>query len=689
MTRGQAARILVIALTGMMTAAAMAQTTQYWDSSTSAGYQHGSGIWSTNSTDANWNGVGGTAPLMGWTNGNNASYSAAAGASTVTVSGVVTAGLMTVDGRVYTLNIPGGAALYTTTNVVIGSADNAVQVSGNPALWNGGGANLTIGTSGTPSDNGNVLRIDGNGAVVTNIGSFWLGWGAQGSKGNTLIVTNGGRLYSGTTVIGLTYSPNNKAVVSGGGALWSLNNKNLSVGGSDTRNTNNVIFIDAQGIPGNAVVTNVATLNIGEGTGAANAGRLIVTNGGRLHCTSIWNIGNGNGAIVSGGGSLLNLGNGTWTVGWGNSGMLSTIDGQGTLGGAVVTNMSGILLGYKGGNLNTFVVTNGGSLFCGTVGVGYDSAFSNKYIISGGPTACVVSNGLITIGMNAYAGSNSMTVANANLSSAGLNVGIYNTNINNTVYAGSGTVWNLLGKDVQVGAAAATNRGNTLMIDKGAVLTNILTLTVYSNNAVSLNGGTLGVKNLTYTNGLGLFSVGDGAQAATLQALGGSLVFTNGLVINPNATLTGYGKIAATTDVYGVLSPGLSFGIVTNGIMTNAGPVILRSGAQTVISIATNTTAGFGWGLEVVQGPLTVNGQIKVVLTGPYRPASSATFLVMTNTTADMLVGSFSESTASVYTNANFSAGKALGTFRIITDTHSVTLSGFKVTGSGTLLLVK
>ena len=837
-------------------AGAWAQTTQYWDGATTAGYQPVSGNWSTSPLDANWNLVGGTNALMAWTNGNHAFFSATGGVSAVTVSGVVTAGLMTVNGGVYNLSILGNASLYTTNIVTISSSNNTIRVagsSGNPALWDCGKSNLLIGNLATGTNN--LLTIDGTGgsAVVTNIGAITLGYGSK------LIVTNGGQLFGGTALHAIGYGThNNVAIVSGGGSLWNANNQIVYLGYAG--GTNNVLLIDGQG--GGAVVTNAppATLSssgnslivtnggklYGKGgsmgvngnnntvlvtgndpanpslwdasgallslsaygktnnviriDGRGQAGgavlrastmnigdpgcwcMLIVTNGGQFYSTgqiamgthntgggdsssntilvtggaapSLWNQGNANllignyagvtanklcidGQGVAGGAVVTNTG--TLAVGYGgnanmlivtNGGRLYSsganyicfvnvssssnkafivgtnvfwngggqplaigglgsnnaclIDGQGVLGGAMITNMGSVTIGNVTGGNNTLLATNGGALFCGNVIVGATTNANNQYVIAGGPVVCAVTNGTIAVGAT-WSMSNQMTVGNANLSSLALTVG-NNSNNNNTVHIGTGTVWNLQGNAVTVGGAAASS-ANSLTIDQGAVMTNITTLAVYANNTLLFSNGTLGVKTLIYSNGL--FTVGDGTRAATLiEAGGNSTAFTNLLTINTKATLTGYGTIAATTDVYGALSPGLTFGTVTNGVLTNAGPVTIHSGAMTIINIATNTTAGFGWGLEVVQGPLNVDGSlINVVFTGPYRPTSGTTFLVMTNTTSDAIAGSFSSGVAQAYTNSSMT--KAVGSFRINKTAHSVTLDSFHPPSSGTFILLR
>jgi hypothetical protein len=56
------------------------------------------------------------------------------------------------------------------------------------------------------------------------------------------------------------------------------------------------------------------------------------------------------------------------------------------------------------------------------------------------------------------------------------------------------------------------------------------------------NGGTLRTKSMTVANGAP-FTIGNGVNPATLELLGGIYSFADGLVISPNATVTGCGTV--------------------------------------------------------------------------------------------------------------------------------------------------
>ena len=93
--------------------------------------------------------------------------------------------------------------------------------------------------------------------------------------------------------------------------------------------------------------------------------------------------------------------------------------------------------------------------------------------------------------------------------------------------------------------AAGTNRVNlangSLTMNGGTFTTDTILVT----NAAGLftfNNGRVRAKSMTISNGLS-FTVGDGVNPATLELRGGIYTFADGLVISPNATVTGCGTI--------------------------------------------------------------------------------------------------------------------------------------------------
>lgn len=122
---------------------------------------------------------------------------------------------------------------------------------------------------------------------------------------------------------------------------------------------------------------------------------------------------------------------------------------------------------------------------------------------------------------------------------------------------GSVTVTNATGTAfTKISSGSATLTGGTLTTD--------ILLINDTNAAFAFNDGTIRAKSMTVANGQP-FTVGDGVNPAVLELQGGTFNFANGLVISPNATVTGCGMIIGT--------------VINNGTYNNpcSGPVITIS----------------------------------------------------------------------------------------------------------------
>ena len=253
----------------------------------------------------------------------------------------------------------------------------------------------------------------------------------------------------------------------------------------------------------------------------------------------------------------------------------------------------------------------------------------------------------------------------------------------------AGSYWSMGNQAVTIGNtnALGLSTNNYLVITQDGIMENVGSLVIYSNNQAYLNGGTLGLVNAGVSNGLP-FLAGDGTQTATLKAQGGTLNFPSGLVITNNANLTGTGIIAATTTVYGTVSPGLVIGVITN-----SGDLILKASATTKIEIATNSTAGAGWDLlTVTNGTLNLGGNLNVVLSGGFTPLNAQSFVVMTNLgplSVSDPGSAFGSQQAAVYTNASLS-GTPAGRFKVAVGTKGVTLYSYSLwQPSGSMIIIR
>jgi T5SS/PEP-CTERM-associated repeat protein len=165
--------------------------------------------------------------------------------------------------------------------------------------------------------------------------------------------------------------------------------------------------------------------------------------------------------------------------------------------------------------------------------------------------------------------SSDLVVGTSTLSTGQVIVAGGNLNIANSTNAGSLTVAN---------GTFTLNQGD-VTIDK-LVLTN-------STGQFAFNGGMLQAKSITAANGAP-FVVGDGVNTATLQLQGGTYSFAGGLVVAPNASVTGCGTIIGSITNLGALA-------------TNCGPFITITAinkADTSVTVSFTTTTGANHVLE-------------------------------------------------------------------------------------------
>jgi T5SS/PEP-CTERM-associated repeat protein len=423
------------------------------------------------------------------------------------------------------------------------SSNNSVLVTDPGSVWNNSGNSysLSINRSGNSlviSNGGRVSSttatvygsrsIDSSNNVwIIGTGSVWsnLGWLSFGGGGNRLVIADGGKLVSNGGTVGSNSCDSNNVLVTGSGSVWS-NSGDFCLGFVYSYGNRLVISNGGQ------VFNNTGTVVSGAG-GLLCPNSVLVSDPGSVWSNAaalyIWDslaISNGakvaadNGYVgasvhVTGSGSVWNS---ATNLSVGNDGSQSSlvIDH-----GAWVTDRAG----YVGTNhsLASALVTDSGSVWSntGTLTIGYWSAYDSLTISNGGQ----VVNSTSYVGYNSN--SNSVLVADAAVWQNGvLHVG--ESGVSNLVDVAGGTVF---ATNLVVGAASPTC-GNWLQLDSGSVyVTNGTGDAVLEvrNGTLILNGGTLQVDILVMTNDCGLF-----------VPQGGSLHYSQ-LVLDPNLSALGDG----------------------------------------------------------------------------------------------------------------------------------------------------
>lgn len=570
---------LAIGLAALGAAPATGQTF-YWDTSTSAGYQHGDGAWSDNLWSSN------ATTLEAWADGGAAKFSAtAAGSSTIMLDGMgVTCSGLDAGGANYTLIVTNGGRITSTTGNFIwgyGSATNRLMVLGGPGVT----------------------------SRISHVGTFWVG-------------------YAGNT---------------------------------------HELIVDGLGVSGTAFVTNNGQFLIGYTSASSRSSRVTVRRGGRLAVT---------------GGNLI--------VGRSGDEQQLLVEDGGFISG------SPLYLGNSGGHSNRLVVT-GSNTVVDQVTILYvandTNLKGNRLLIADG---AVVANVAFRIGNNGCM-DNTLSVTNGgrlHTTSNPVNIGYLGATGNMALVTGNQSLWDLGGNALEIGDVGQSASGNVVVITDGGCLTNASVVTVVSNNALRLLGGSLIAGRIVATGEVAL-AVGDGVQSAALiltnKALASASSVAPGLRVENHGVLAGSatlspGPSGVVVAAGGVLAPGIG-GV---GTITNIGDLTLEPDSALHFEIATNTAPGTGWDfLAVTNGALALGGTLKPVLKAGFVPLATDRFLLMTNRGPGSVSGTFDDAghgqTVLAYDEAG---GKPSGSFTLEVGAQAVALTGFRVRQQNGVLII-
>ena len=215
------------------------------------------------------------------------------------------------------------------------------------------------------------------------------------------------------------------------------------------------------------------------------------------------------------------------------------------------------------GGIGDFTVSSGNvrakELFIGKSEDGTNTP-SGSAIFSGGVTVvssnCVIGASLISTGAVSVAGGS-----------------VYITNATGT-------------------ASLAVNQG-TITLTAGILQVDTLTMATNTGQFV-FNSGNLRTRSMSVANG-DPFVVGDGVNAATLELQGGTFSFADGLVISPNATVTGCGTIIGPITNNGVYSNSCGVKVTIKNITKVANTATIYfstiAGSNHVVEYKTNLLA--------------------------------------------------------------------------------------------------
>lgn len=558
------------------------------------------------------------------------------GVTTNLTSGVI----IGTNGAFTLLVVTDGATVTNSSgNTVIGNnasaQSNRVTVTGAGSIWNNGGNNFNIGLNGSASEldilNGglvtdasgsigqtsvssnNFVLVSGAGSMWTNSSSLIVGY--SGSR-NTLVVTNGGKVFSGDGVsyIGESISASSNAVlITGSGSSWNCDNYlylGYISGGHDQFLINNGGAFIISGMFDIGVYTSsnlfmvadagsllqCSTFRIGY---SSTGNQCIVSNGATLSVLLGFNPavveGTFTTATITGPGSLFTN---SYDFDFGQASNVLSITGGGTLvdnngyvqGGAGKPNTV-IVAGANSlwNNRSDFhvadagtqlLITNGGTMADNYGYFGDNAGNNNCYALVSGSGSVWTNRYDLYVGNNGA--SNQLVVTDSGkVAAQNLYLGGNTSSTNNTVTMNGG---NLIITGSFVSASTIYGLRGTLTLNSGLVKCDALSFNNGISSKLVFNGGTLQVNRTTVNNGNTLV-VGDGTDAATFQMLNsGTHTFSGGLVVSSNALFTGAGSVNGNVFIGsgGTFVPG-----TTNiWFITMNNRLVLSNGCTTVLGLS-------------------------------------------------------------------------------------------------------
>jgi len=157
-------------------------------------------------------------------------------------------------------------------------------------------------------------------------------------------------------------------------------------------------------------------------------------------------------------------------------------------------------------------------------------------------------------------------------------------------------------------------RRGTFNFIGGTVTTEALVVTNVTQGVFQFSGGWLATEASTVAAG-GVFTVGDGVNAATYHLLGGAHSFNDGIRIRNNATLSGCGTVngVVVVDAGGTLLADCGGTLTFTGIVTNNGSMRAINGSvlETYSTLVNNGIIDFINGGTNFHGAFINNGTVR------------------------------------------------------------------------------
>ena len=380
---------------------------------------------------------------------------------------------------------------YTPGEYCLGSYTALVSsTTAQGGIWNmAGGVFQPFGQGNAGASNSSL--IISSPLVLTNMGTCRIGYGYSSyhAAGNSLVVSNGAQLFSGSTFyLGYTAGDNNNIFQLGGAgapSAFTATGTNSYIGGGSGSFSNTMTITNAY-----LAAYTLKVYGTNETFNILNNGTY---NG--LGGNGFYSYGYNNQVVVNNGGVASNFGSIMMAVGQDSTSYSNSIY---VINGGMLTNIgiASLLIGDASGSYgNSLVVSNGGKVLCGgPLDIGNVSGTYGNYCNIGGAGAVsIFTNGIIGVGLSSSP-FNTLNVTNAILSCQAVTVGNAASSNALNVYAG-GSI-NLNNQSLIIGSGNVGATYNNTLLVNGGMLTNISLLDVgYKTNILCsmlvTNGGSI------------------------------------------------------------------------------------------------------------------------------------------------------------------------------------------------------